>query len=132
MLMFRYFLVFVFVGVVVWVRGGDDFSRQIIDTKSGLSQGMVYDILEDELGFIWFCTKNGLDRYDGSRFKNYAHDPFDPYSLPDGEVERVLNDRDGNLWVVTSKAVAYFHRESNRFHKLNLINNGIGIRNSPT
>ena len=36
-----------------------------ISTAQGLSQGMVFDLLQDTEGFIWVATKNGLNRYDG-------------------------------------------------------------------
>ncbi|MBK9486448.1 MAG: hypothetical protein IPO01_15040 [Chitinophagaceae bacterium] len=42
---------------------------ETISTAQGLSQGMVFDLLQDKEGFIWVATKNGLNRYDGYSFK---------------------------------------------------------------
>ncbi len=34
---------------------------EVISTAQGLSQGMVFDMLQDKEGFIWVATKNGLE-----------------------------------------------------------------------
>ena len=47
------------------------FDRLSID--DGLSQSSVHSIQQDNTGFIWFATENGLDRYDGITFKNYRN-----------------------------------------------------------
>ena len=40
------------------------------NTEQGLSHNWVYCFLEDELGFIWIGTRNGLNRFDGYDFQN--------------------------------------------------------------
>ena len=44
-----------------------------LSVKDGLSQNHVTRILKDSKGFMWFCTPNGLNRYDGKSFKVYKH-----------------------------------------------------------
>ena len=39
--------------------------------NSGLSQGVVVNIMQDKKGFLWFATWNGLNKFDGYTFKNY-------------------------------------------------------------
>ncbi|HKK61573.1 MAG TPA: two-component regulator propeller domain-containing protein, partial [Bacteroidales bacterium] len=51
-------------------KGDDLFFRHIL-SEDGLSNNVVYDILEDEVGFIWIATRNGLNRFDGSGFRVY-------------------------------------------------------------
>ena len=46
-----------------------------ISVDDGLSQGFVYDGLQDKEGFMWFATMDGLNRYDGYGFKVYKNDP---------------------------------------------------------
>jgi class 3 adenylate cyclase/ligand-binding sensor domain-containing protein len=41
---------------------------------SGLSQSYVNDIVQDERGFIWICTQDGLNRFDGYKFEIYNTD----------------------------------------------------------
>ena len=49
-----------------------------LTTNDGLSQGYVVDILQDRRGFMWFATRDGLNRYDGYTFVVYKHDPRRP------------------------------------------------------
>jgi ligand-binding sensor domain-containing protein len=51
----------------------------------GLSQSTVQAIVQDEIGFLWFGTEEGLNRFDGYSFAVYKHQPHDPHSLPGSE-----------------------------------------------
>lgn len=70
-----------------------------ITIADGLSQGMIYDILQDRDGFLWFATKDGLNRYDGYRFEVFTNDPFDPFSIAGNDIHRMFEDSHGNLWL---------------------------------
>lgn len=83
--------------------------------KDGLSQGMVHQVLQDRYGFMWFATKDGLNRYDGYEFKVYRHDPADPNSLRDSYVQALAEDRAGRLWVGTPSGVDVFDRSKQTF-----------------
>jgi len=48
-----------------------------LSIKDGLSHGMVLRIVRDALGFMWFGTGDGLNRYDGHTFRVYKYDPDD-------------------------------------------------------
>ena len=47
-----------------------------IDTRYGLSQNTVNEIIQDSRGFMWFGTKDGLNRYDGTHFKIIRYVPL--------------------------------------------------------
>ena len=49
-----------------------------LTTNDGLSQGYVTAILQDRRGFMWFATRDGLNRYDGNAFVVYKNNPNDP------------------------------------------------------
>jgi hypothetical protein len=74
---------------------------QKISLEEGLSQGIVNVILQDQRGFIWFGTQDGLNRYDGYNFKVYKTNPEDPTSLSDNWVESLFEDKDGYIWIGT-------------------------------
>ncbi len=67
----------------------------------GLSQNAVSAIMQDRRGFMWFGTKDGLNRYDGYQFVVFRHNPFDSTSISDSEINIVFEDSRGRLWVGT-------------------------------
>jgi len=86
-----------------------------ISLQQGLSQGTVLSILQDSQGFMWFATQDGLNRYDGYRFKIFKHDPHDPLTLADNYVEALYEDREGVLWIGTRGGLNRFDRASETF-----------------
>lgn len=72
-----------------------------ITADDGLSQNLVFDLLQDNQGFIWFGTKDGLSRYDGYDFKIYKTDPSSEQSLASNYVTLTYQDEDLNFWVET-------------------------------
>lgn len=68
---------------------------------SGLSQVTCRAILQDDQGFVWIGTQDGLDRFDGYNFKVYYRDRSDPASLADSHVTALAKAGDGVLWVGT-------------------------------
>ncbi len=89
--------------------------------NDGLSQGMVNRIIQDRFGFMWFATKDGLDRYDGYHFKVYRHDPQDPTSIADSHVQSLLEDSKGRMWTGTASGnLELFDHASGRFEHIML------------
>ncbi len=72
-----------------------------ISTEDGLSHNVVTAILQDRMGFLWFGTQAGLDRYDGSRFITYEHGIHDLDSISSNYVSEILEDSAGSFWVGT-------------------------------
>jgi len=72
-----------------------------ITTKQGLSQSTVTCMFQDIQGFMWFGTQDGLNRYDGTSFKVFKHDPANPNTLPENFISSIGEDRHGTLWVAT-------------------------------
>jgi ligand-binding sensor domain-containing protein len=70
-----------------------------LSIEQGLSESRVDHMLQDRRGFIWIGTLNGLNRYDGYRFKTYKPDPDNPNSLGGLRVFALFEDRSGILWV---------------------------------
>jgi signal transduction histidine kinase/streptogramin lyase len=77
------------------------FRIERISTREGFSQSVVYSMMQDHYGFIWFGTRDGLEKYDGYKFRSYRYDPFDTTSLSDYIVSAIAEDSSGYIWVGT-------------------------------
>ncbi|RMG27170.1 MAG: hypothetical protein D6732_20455 [Methanobacteriota archaeon] len=90
-----------------------------LGTAEGLSQNTVQAILEDHLGYLWFGTLDGLNRYDGYEFVTYQHSPWDSTSIGNNNVWCLDEDSQGTLWMVTAKGISclrFVCREAGKFH----------------
>lgn len=77
------------------------------DTDNGLSSSFVYHILQDDNGYIWMATNEGLCRYDGQRFLAYdEHTGFKERSAL-----RILKDHTGKLWFLVRGKI-YFYAQN--------------------
>ncbi len=72
-----------------------------VDERAGLSQSSATCILQDRHGFLWFGTRDGLNKYDGYRAIVYRHRPGDPTSLSDNYIYTIYEDRRGDIWAGT-------------------------------
>ena len=68
-----------------------------LSQEDGLSQNAGLAFLQDNRGFVWIGTQDGLNRYDGHTFTVYKNDPDNPVSLSYNSSNALLEDRDGLL-----------------------------------
>jgi signal transduction histidine kinase/ligand-binding sensor domain-containing protein/CheY-like chemotaxis protein len=95
-----------------------------LGTESGLSQSNVICIFQGSRGFMWFGTREGLNKYDGYSFTVYKNDDANPNSLAHNTVQDIAEDSGGNLWIATwgggldmfdrEKAIFIHHRPDPR------------------
>ena len=64
-------LVLVFSGSIGCIHAQDNFQLKTFTTDNGLPHNFIQSIAQDQTGFIWIATWDGLSRYDGYEFKNY-------------------------------------------------------------
>ena len=86
-----------------------------ISSEQGISNSTIESIFQDSLGFIWFGTRDGLNRYDGNEIQVYRNDPTDSNSLSDNYIRCIYEDRHHDLWVGTINGLNRFNREKNNF-----------------
>ena len=114
----RYFL---FIGLLVTICTGKGLSQapilkfKHITDDQGLSNTSVECILQDNRGFIWFGTLDGLNRYDGYKITVYNNDPKDTGSISDNTIRCIYEDHKHRLWVGTSNGLNLFDQNTDKF-----------------
>ncbi len=98
--------------------------------ENGLSQSSVAPIFADSQGFMWFGTEDGLNRYDGTHFKIYRHQPDDQESLSSSYILSIAEQEDGFLWIGTTNGLNYFNPNKEKFQRfLNISGNPESLGN---
>jgi PAS domain S-box-containing protein len=77
---------------------------KVYTAADGLPRDHINRIVQDSKGFLWFCTSEGLSRFDGYKFTNYGGDQ----GLPGRDVNDFLESRTGVYWVATSEGLCRF------------------------
>jgi ligand-binding sensor domain-containing protein len=72
-----------------------------VGVQNGLSHNKVNCILQDKRGFIWLCTDDDLNRYDGKRFLHFRHRSNDIITISGNIISNLLEDKEGILWIAT-------------------------------
>ncbi|MDR1881531.1 MAG: response regulator [Prevotella sp.] len=85
--------------------------------EDGLSHNSVWCTLQDSYGFMWFGTSDGLNRFDGRKFKVYRNDIQDSFSLRNNSVQALFEDKNGNIWIGTSSGIFIYDRKSDKFRR---------------
>lgn len=91
-----------------------------LDIKDGLSQNTVNAILQDKQGFMWFGTKDGLNRFDGLSFRIFKKEESD---LGNNFITALYEDKEGCIWVGTDTGVFVYDPMLDTFTRFDIISN---------
>ncbi|MDC1255967.1 EAL domain-containing protein [bacterium] len=94
----------------------ENIKFQHLTAADGLSQNDVFDIVQDQEGFIWIATGNGLNRYDGHDIIHYKKDISDPNSIADNVIRKLFIDTAGDLWIGTAKGISVYNSQKDNFN----------------
>lgn len=72
-------------------------------------------IAQDDEGFIWIGTGDGLNRYDGYRVKNFFHSPRNENSVVNNSIFGIMPDGRNNLWITTREGVSFYNKKTGVF-----------------
>ncbi|GEO11174.1 hybrid sensor histidine kinase/response regulator [Segetibacter aerophilus] len=72
-----------------------------IGISAGISQINITCVFQDSYGFMWFGTRDGLNRYDGYKFTIYRHDSKDDNTISNNFIQDIKEDKSGNIWIST-------------------------------
>ena len=93
----------------------NDLSFKHISSKDGLSQRSITDILQDDKGYLWFGTRDGLNKYDGDKITVYRHNSEDTTSLNHSWIKYLFQDTKNNIWIGTREGLSRYHPQSDAF-----------------
>jgi len=101
---------------------GQDYSFKHLQVEDGLSHNSVICMLQDSKGFMWFGTKDGLNRYDGYNFKIFQHIPGDNSSIGSNFI-RCLYEFNDYLWVGTDTGLFRYDEKTESFSLIEVSRN---------
>lgn len=92
-----------------------DYYFKNYQVYNGLSSNTITSILQDKKGFMWFGTRNGLNRFDGTTFRIFRNDPEDSLSLGSNSILSLCEDDAERLWIGTYKGIYIYDPVAEKF-----------------
>ncbi|WP_298441164.1 EAL domain-containing protein [uncultured Ferrimonas sp.] len=94
------------------------YRTQHFGIEQGLSETHVLSIAEDDFGFIWVGTINGLNRFDGRKFKQYLKDDSNEHGLSASTIYDIVTIPNGSMWIVTDYGIYNYQSKEDYFNLL--------------
>jgi len=83
------------------------FSFSHYTSDNGLSQNSITAMMKDRKGYVWFGTRDGLDKFDGNNFTLYNSRPENRLSVLSNRILEIKEDKWGYVWVKTYDEIVY-------------------------
>ena len=103
-----------------WLHSASYYFRNY-QVNDGVSSNTITCIMQDSKEFMWFGTRNGLNRFDGSSFKIFRNDVNDAQSIGSNSILCLYEDNQARLWVGTYKGVYIYDAVHEKFSLFNKI-----------
>lgn len=115
--MARLIITISFVFTAAFLFGNDSLivSLSKVTPDGGVSYTSVMCIGEDEQGFIWFGTNNGLYSYNSMEIKEYRYIQNDSTSIPTNRINQLYTDNLGKLWIATENGLCSYNQKRDNF-----------------
>lgn len=95
-----------------------DINMRFKDVRQGLSHQTVNCFYQDEFGFLWIGTQDGLNRFDGRKFEVFEPDDANPYSININNIRQICGNNAGLLFIRGLQSVTLYDMRLNRFSVL--------------
>lgn len=79
-----------------------DLALTHFEKENGLSSNSVLCVTQDQQGFLWIGTINGLNKYDGYRFTKFVNQQEDSTSISDNFINDIFVSPTGSIWLATN------------------------------
>lgn len=115
----------ILIGVVIFIQllsticssqknNFENYKYTYLGIEQGVSNNFITDIYQDQKGFIWVGTFDGLNRYDGYDFITYRNQPEDSTSILNNRIVSIY-DFNNEIWVGTKKGVTVYDYNTAQF-----------------
>lgn len=121
----KYFPNILFFALTFLCSWSQEYKFHHITTIDGLSHNEVRKIVKDSEGFLWFGTQNGLNRYDGYRFKIFKNNPKDSTTIIGDKIYSLAISKN-KLWVGTTKGISVLDTETLEVLPTNELTKAVG------
>lgn len=117
---------------VVFVRANYAAERTFrhLNVKDGLSHGSTTCVLQDEEGYMWFGTYNGLNRYDANELKVFRYSEKDTTTISQNTIQCLHTDKWGDLWVGTYGGLNRYNKATESFDRFVFAGKGEQVLNA--
>ena len=107
-ILLKYIAIVWILSVSIFVFGQDHVVFEQLTARDGLSNGTINAIFKDSHGFMWFCTDDGLNRFDGYSFKVYKSELSYNSAVKNIQFFSIIEDSYHNIWIGTSDGLYVF------------------------
>ncbi len=76
-----------------------------LSVEDGLSQNSVISMAQDSIGFLWFATQDGLNKYDGKSFTYYNKQFEDVTKVTHSKLGKIYMDHQNHMWIITNSGI---------------------------
>ncbi|WP_400073834.1 two-component regulator propeller domain-containing protein [Zobellia russellii] len=125
----RFMIFFLLLGECLLAQE-NDFHFRHLSVENGLSNNSVIAIEQDRLGQMWFGTRNGLNRYNGTNIDIFKYVSGDSTSLSNSDILSINEDSDGYIWVGTYNGLNRYDPVKNTFKSFYKRNGPDGLCNA--
>lgn len=96
------------------------YQYELFGISQGLSQASNACLRKDSIGYLWISSSDGLNRFDGKKFKNYYYNPQDSTSLFGNDINNFIEFKKGCLYVGTKKGLCYYDHILDKFKRIEI------------
>lgn len=127
--LYRLLLLLLLVSPALRAQETKQYSFTHYSPTGGLASNEITCVVQDETGYIWIGTNNGLQRFDGTRYITFRHQQNDPDAIPHNLIQQILLDKQKRLWVMTGDGkVGVFDTKRFVYTEVRLNDIGDGVK----
>ena len=115
-----FIILIVLLPVAVFGIQNPHISLSKVTPEGGVAYSQVTSITEDDQGFIWFSTNNGLFSYNSIEIKRYSHLQNDSLTIPTNRINQLYKDHLGKIWVATENGLCVYNLITDNFKRYSI------------